>query len=213
MTLADWMPLAPVISLLVLGNFAFGDRLHPDGDGCRCQRPRRNAFRRTLGVIDDCSDGGTLTSRLELISAACPSCRAHRRAVLSAEDTLAPASCILLARSISMFAPLQGHRAWQSYPFRAVPKSRRNRGPPCCLCRSVSAPDSISATSHRRAPSSSVGLESFMPKFHCSTRPQHSPGRLPTAWRPDSYVTFINGCAIQARIPMPRCAPSGDRGL
>src|SRR5712664_5027471 len=29
--------------------------------------------------------------------------------------------------------------------------------------------------------------------------------------RLDSYVTFINGCANQARIPMPRCAVPGNR--
>ena len=39
----------------------------------------------------------------------------------------------------------------------------------------------------------------------CSGPPRFKAGR------PDSYATFIIGCVIQACIPMPRCAPPGNR--
>ncbi len=48
-----------------------------------------------------------------------------------------------------------------------------------------------------------------------SERPQKKkPGHRGLPGRPDSYVTFINGCGNRARIPMPRCAfsPSIRKG-
>src|SRR6266576_2975353 len=87
----------------------------------------------------------------------------------------------------------RGNRSYQS-PFR--PRRRFSRtGPPVPsddLSRLVRKAD-LRQLSAREAKPNGMGEGS-------------------RTWRPDSYVTFMNACVTQARIPAPRCACAGMNG-